>query len=89
MPDVNYSAEPFDYTAEAELFSARGRSGRRSVGYRRFVCAADAIRFAIEELSPELLLVTFLEVGEVRFNNRAIRSLYDSADYPGTRNDAV
>src|SRR5437588_12616959 len=37
----------FDYTAPAELFAARGRSGLR---YRRFLRAADAIRYAVEKL---------------------------------------
>ena len=46
----------FDYTAPAELFPTRSRKGNRPMGYRRFAKAADAIRFAIEELSPELLM---------------------------------
>ena len=44
----------FDYNTEAELFPSRKKkSSRRPVGYRRFEHAADAIRFAIEELAPE------------------------------------
>ena len=50
----------FDYSTEAELFPARNRKyGRRPVRYRRFARAADAVRFAIEELPPELLLGAF------------------------------
>jgi hypothetical protein len=42
----------FNYNTEAELFPSRNkRSGRRPIGYRRFGHAADAIRFAIEELA--------------------------------------
>jgi len=73
----------FDYDAAAELFpSRRQRSRRRPIGYRRFGHAADAIRFAIEELPPEFLLGACLEVDEERYNDQAIRHLYDSLDYP-------
>ena len=76
----------FDYDAAAELFPSRKqKSRRRPIGYRRFGHAADAIRFAIEELPPECLLGACLEVDEERYNNQAIRRLYDSMDYPLTR----
>ena len=45
----------FDYTTEAELFPTRNRKSRRQpLRYRRFAQAADAIRFAIEELPREI-----------------------------------
>jgi hypothetical protein len=73
----------FDYDAAAELFPSRKqKSRRRPIGYRRFGHAADAIRFAIEELPAEFLLGACLEVDEERYNNQAIRRLYDSMDYP-------
>ena len=74
----------FDYHTEAELFPGRNRR-YRPVGYRRFARAADAIRFAIEELPPELLLGTYLEVDEQRYDSGAIHRLYESADYPIAR----
>ena len=37
------------------------------MGYRRFAKAAEAIRFAIEELPPDLLIGAHLEVEEQRF----------------------
>ena len=74
----------FDYHTEAELFPGRNPTCR-PVGYRRFARAADAIRFAIEELPPELLLGTYLEVDEQRYDSDAIHRLYDSADYPIAR----
>ena len=81
--------EIFDYEAEAELFSARSRkSSRQSAGYKRFDRAADAIRFAIEELPPEQLLRAHLEVEECRFDSNGIRRLYDAAAYPLARRDA-
>ena len=46
----------FDYDVEAELFAGVARPSRRQpVGYRRFASAAEALRFAIEELPPESL----------------------------------
>ena len=79
----------FDYNAEAELFPNRGMRGR-PVGYRRFNRAADAIRFAIEELPPQALVGAWLEVSEERFDAAGIRRLYDCPDYPlGRRRPAM
>jgi hypothetical protein len=73
----------FDYTAEAELFPARSwKISACRVTYKRFAKAAEAVRYAIEELPPQHLLGTYLEVEETRFDSRGIRRLYDSSDYP-------
>lgn len=78
--------DAFDFEAEAELFPTRSRASRRQpVGYRRFARAADAIRYAIEEMPAEFLVGTFLEVNEERFDGREIRDLYERADYPLAR----
>ncbi len=73
----------FNYSAEAELFATRKRFPRhRSFGYRRFAQAADAIRFAIEDLPAECLVGAFLEVDEQRYGSDDIRRLYQSTEYP-------
>ena len=80
----------FDYTTEAELFPTRNRKLRRQpLRYRRFARAADAIRFAIEELPRELLLGAYLEVDEQRYGGEEIRRLYESTDYPLARREAA
>jgi hypothetical protein len=50
--------------------------------YTRFKSAAKAIKYAVEELPPELLIGSTLEVNEERFDGFGIRALYDSARYP-------
>jgi hypothetical protein len=76
----------FDYGCEAELFPTRSRKSRnRYVRYRRFANAAEAIRFAIEELPADLLVGAYLQVDEERYHGDGIRRLYESTDYPLAR----
>jgi hypothetical protein len=72
----------FDYDAPADLFPSSSKRGSRPVGFRRFDSAAEAIRFAIEQMPLEFLLGTVLEVNEERIAGARIRELYDSAAYP-------
>ena len=79
----------FDYDAAAELFPTRKRMPRRQpLGYKRFEHAAQAIRFAIEDLPAELLNGAFLEVDEQRYSGAEIRRLYERDDYPLARRSA-
>jgi hypothetical protein len=79
----------FDYSALAELYPAKSwKGGAGRVTYKRFEAAAEALRFAIEELPPQFLLGTYLEVEEARFDGRQIRQLYESEDYPLPRRQA-
>lgn len=76
----------FDYDAAAELFATKRRfRGHRPFGYKRFAQAADAIRFAIEDLPSECLVGAFLEVDELRYGSDDIRRLYESTQYPLSR----
>jgi len=77
----------FDYCLEAGLFSSKAPGGRskfrqKGLGYRRFALAADAIRFAMEDIPSEMLQSCTLEVDETTYRGADIRSLYESPDFP-------
>jgi len=78
----------FDYDAPADFFAARSRKGG-AMRYRRFERAAEAIRFAIEELPTAMLVGVYLQVEDARFDGDQIRKLYDSAAYPFARATSV
>jgi hypothetical protein len=87
---ISVDAKSFDYEAVAELFPARSRKYNRQLArYQRFERAADALRFAIEELPPQLFLGAYLEVEEERFDSNEMRRLYDSTEFPLARRAAV
>jgi hypothetical protein len=88
MTTFDYStvAELLPTNVETERLPSKSRKPRRQpIGYGRFARAADAIRFAIEELPSELLSNAYLEVDETVFNCDDIRRLYESDAYPLTR----
>ncbi len=74
--------DKFDYGAPAELFPSRNRKVASKIKYRRFDKAADAIRFAVEELPEPLLLGAYIQIDEQRLGHKDIRALYESECYP-------
>ena len=73
----------FDYGVPAELFMAKRKAGaRQPLTYRRFATAAEAIRFAVEELPGVRALGAWMQVGDQRFDGDDIQRLYESDDYP-------
>jgi Arc/MetJ-type ribon-helix-helix transcriptional regulator len=77
--------DKFDYEAPAELFPSRNNKIAKKVKYRRFDNAAEAIRFAVEELPEQLLLGAYIEIDERRLGHQDIRALYQREDFPLTR----
>ena len=71
----------FDYNAPAELFLSK-RFGYTREKYRRFTTAAEAIRYAVEELRTPKAFGAHLEVGDQRLNSSDILRLYEAEDYP-------
>jgi hypothetical protein len=75
--------EANDYHLEASLYYAKSaNSKRKALVFRRFTKAAEAIRFAVEELGPKLLDGCTLEVNEAHYFGREIRPLYDDNVFP-------
>jgi hypothetical protein len=81
----------FDYGMPAELFMGKprprrtgqqGPTGQQGLSYRRFPTAAEAIRFAVEDLPAVLTLGPRLQVGDEQFDSLEIQRLYERDDYP-------
>lgn len=70
-----------DYSAPAELFPGK-RAGVNSIRYRRFPTAAEALRYAIEDMHRDLLNGAMLEINERRYPGAQLRALYDAEAYP-------
>ena len=70
----------FDYNSPAELFMPKHKGIRRRATphYRRFATAAEAIRFAVEEMPAVRTLGARMHVGDERFNSDEISKLYES-----------
>ena len=71
------------YKMEASLYYAKHASScRKALVLRRFAKAAEAIRFAVEDLPPKLLGGCSLEVEESYYFGQEIRPLYDHQAFP-------
>jgi hypothetical protein len=80
---VDRETATFDYGVPAELFMGKRKGGPRPpLRYRRFATAAEAIRFAIEELPTVRALGAWMQVGDERFDGDDILRLYQSDHYP-------
>lgn len=76
------STANFDYGAPAGVFT-RMRHGRGGAAkYRRFETAAEAIRYAVEELPAPLLPGITMEVGEDTLDHLQILRLYEDPRFP-------
>ena len=71
----------FDYNAPAELFLSKPAKGSR-IKYRRFATAAEALRYAVEDLRMPKAFGAWLEVGDARIDSIEIQRLYEANDYP-------
>jgi hypothetical protein len=74
-------AKEYELRAPAELFLAKPIKGSRTK-YRRFATAAEAIRYAVEDLRTPLAFGAGLQVGDERFNSVEIQRLYEDGEYP-------
>jgi hypothetical protein len=72
----------FDYAGSAGLYSGNAKVGKRGPRYRRFETAAEALRFAVEDMGDTQKRGSLLEMDEARFDHNQIRALYDAPDYP-------
>jgi len=80
---IETDSRPFDYGIPAELFMGKRKGGpRQPLRYRRFATAAEAIRFAVEELPAVRALGAWMQVGDERFDGDDIQRLYESDDFP-------
>lgn len=71
-----------DWAAPAELYSSVATFKTRNSRYMRFPTAAEAVRFAIEEMPSASLRALAIECGDNRHEGEAIRALYLGTDYP-------
>ncbi|MCO5733104.1 hypothetical protein [Rhizobium sp. SSA_523] len=78
----------FDYNAGAGLYPCKTSKRWSRPRYKRFDSAAEALRFAIEEMPASLLRGAVLEIDEARFDGLQIRKLYDADAYPLARRPA-
>ncbi len=75
----------FNYTGGAGLYAGHSRVGISGPRYRRFETAAEALRFAVEDMPKSLQRGSLLEIDGARFDHEQIRALYDAPDYPLSR----
>ncbi|WP_156932776.1 hypothetical protein [Rhizobium sp. IBUN] len=75
----------FDYTGGAGIYAGKSKAGISGPRYRRFETAAEALRFAVEDMPQSQQRGSLLEIDEARYSHNQIRALYDAPDYPLSR----
>ncbi len=72
----------FDYSTGAGLYPCKTVKRTSRLRYRRFDSAAEALRFAIEDMPASLLRGSILEVEEARYDGQQMQRLYEADAYP-------
>lgn len=78
---------PFDYSAAAGLYPCKTVRRTSHVRYKRFDSAAEALRFAIEDMPASMLRGSVLEVEEARFDGQQMQRFYEADAYPLPRRE--
>lgn len=86
-PESAAAAEQ-DYLPEAELFAVQRHGRKRDLFYRRFDTAAEAIKFAVEEMPADSASL-ILETEFSRFDAEGIAALYAAEAFPLARRAAA
>ncbi|QPB23386.1 hypothetical protein [Rhizobium sp. 007] len=73
---------PFDYSAAAGLYPCKTVRRTSHLRYKRFDSAAEALRFAIEDMPVSMLRGSVLEVEEARFDGQQMQTFYEADAYP-------
>lgn len=71
-----------DWSLPAELYAGISSFRGRNARYLRFPTAAEAVRYAIEDMSDASLRGVSIESGDNRYEGSQIRALYEAADFP-------
>jgi hypothetical protein len=79
--------QSFKYGNPSELYYHTRRKRPGSLTYRRFATAAEAIRFAMENVPPADLAHCYLDIEGERYEADQLRELYASAEYPLKRGE--
>jgi hypothetical protein len=72
----------FNYNKAAGVYSGKTFRSASAPRYKRFDTAAEAVQFAVEELSGAIQRGCVLEMDELRYNHTQIVELYEAAAFP-------
>jgi hypothetical protein len=77
-----------DYSSAAELFAVQRHGRKRNLFYRRFDTAAEAMRFAVEDMPADAANLV-LETEHARLDAASISAFYAADDFPLARRGAA